>query len=120
MDNKKLLEKLVKIAANQQKILEKLAQYEELSNEERAADEFIKTMTAAWLANNLVAARYRVSLRKDGDNYKVFFKLAPLPGKVIADDVPAKYQTYMAKKMLDQPFLADKKVGFDIQVVKEL
>lgn len=122
-----ILKKLLKIADKQQKILVKLAQAMAESaspNEEMSAEKYVQNMTSAWLANNVQQVHYRTALKKSetpGFNYEIELVMAPAaPTQKIKPDVPAKYKEYMAQKLLEQPFLSNKAVKIDPQIVPHL
>jgi len=109
VNQKEINSKLLKIAENQQKILRKLAQ----DNAEGTADAFVKSMTSAWLVNNVVKAKYRVHLEKSNDpnfDYVVEMMMAPVEGMKVSPDSVNKYKEYMAAKVLENPYLKGKKV----------
>lgn len=122
-----ILKKLLKIADKQQQILVKLAQAmaeSALPSEENAAQQFVKSMTSGWLANNVQQVAWRVGLKKSEDpqfNYEIELEMAPAtPAHKISPSAPAKYKEYMAQKLLEQPFLSNKAVKINPQIVSHL
>lgn len=122
-----ILKKLLKLADKQQKILVKLAQAmaeSAMPNDEAAAQKYVQNMTSAWLANNVQKVHYQIALKKSetpGFNYDIELVMAPaIPAQKIKPDVPAKYKEYMAQKLLEQPFLSNKTVKIDPQIVPHL
>lgn len=109
MDNKKALTKLVKIASNQHKILNKLAQvYEDGGlSADSALNDFIKYQVTSWGLPKEVAAKVshsanRVSGSKHYDVLVTFALTDPNKIKILMDPVDG-FATWLSKKFISAP-----------------
>ncbi len=124
MKNKKAIELLLKIAENQQKIIEKIAQLS-VSDEDLLPQlsDFIKTQAAAWVINN-AGLKYKYSVETDDSevvDFIIHFKLAHVSAaKPIDFATPANLQAYLVERLNQHPVFKNKTFKFDIKVVPNL
>jgi hypothetical protein len=120
MNEKQIIDTLIKIYANQQKILTKLAQQDPMGG----ALSFIKSLTSAWVANYLPHAKYNVNLVQSSDpthQLEVVLNVASLDSsKPIPADTPAKFEAYMQGMIVRNPFLQSKQVKIMVHIVSSL
>ena len=113
MTEKKILQQLLKVAKNQQKIITKLAQEDGLLK-------FIKTMTSAWFFNEGSMNGFQITklstrLQNEGTGYKVIVNAEvndPSKLNTIA------YQAYIRKQVSSKPKLANTQLTFEVNVTK--
>lgn len=118
MNNKDILQKLIKITNSQQKMLMKLAQATQPENNLIVkAHDYVKSMTNNWILSNDYQLKYNVSLSDASDpNYNYELKLVVLPasGTTVPADFSQKYKDYMGGKLATNPLFQG--VNFKIEV----
>ena len=126
MNDNEILKKLVRIAKRQQTIIGKIAQLSEQSaspmqtEENQKNENFVKSMTSAWLVNEGIQSKnYSIKLINGdhGSAYTIYFNIKMDKSKISAFN-PAKYQAYMREQISKVPghTLANKQLAFDVQV----
>lgn len=109
MDNKKILSKLVKIASNQQAILNKLAQ--SVTNEGTAADaainDFVKYQFTSWAMPREIAGRLTRTIDRDQSskhyNINVVITLSDPAQKSVVEDPINGFANWLTKKFTTAP-----------------
>lgn len=112
MDNKKILSKLVKIASNQQAILNKLAQSAAAGTVSsdaagNALNDFVKYQFTAWAMPKEIAGRLTRTI--DGDpnskhyNVNVVLTLSDPSQKSLAEDPTNGFASWLDKKFTTAP-----------------
>lgn len=120
MSNKEILNKLIKIAANQQTAIVKIAQ---LSNDLQYLNHFIKNSVMLYLTNNGIFAKDNFRLEEfdiPGKDYKVVITLAPATNKSLEQGVAAKLKQFLVAKMSQDNTLKSKSIDLDVQVTTNL
>lgn len=110
MDNKKVLSKLVKIASNQQAILNKLAQSYALdagSAADNAMNDFVKYQFTSWAMPREVAGRLSHTIEKDTNSnhydVNVTLTLSDPDQKSLAEDPANGFANWLTKKFATAP-----------------
>lgn len=108
MDNKKVLSKLVKIASNQQAILNKLAQAVDAGNMSDAAmNDFVKYQFTSWAMPHEVAGRLTHSIEKDmGTKHydvNITVTLSDPAQKSLVEDPTNGFAAWLNKKFTTAP-----------------
>lgn len=119
MNNREVLQKLIKITGSQQKMLVKIAQ---VINSEDAdflpkASNYIKTLTANWLISNDYQVKYNYSLQESNDpnfNYELKLIVTPAPGFVPPNNFEQQYKDYMAGKLATNSLFQGKTFKIDV------
>lgn len=103
MDNKKVLSQLVKIASNQQKILNKLAQVTDAgSGVENLLSEFVKYYFINWMIPHEVVAKQSRTISRTGDKSlqaDITLTLDDKSQKSIAEDPVNGLAAYLNNKL---------------------
>jgi hypothetical protein len=120
MNNKQILEKLVKIAGAQQKMLVKLAQVAQPTDDILSkASSYIKALTATWLTSNEYQVKYNYSLQESSDpnfNYEVTLVVTPAAGFNPPADFAQKYKDYIAGKLASNPVFKGLTFKIEVQI----
>lgn len=107
MSNKKILSKLVKIASNQQVILNKLAQVYTDDGSEAAMNDFVKYQFTSWAMPREIAARLSFSADRDlnSKNYNVdvVLTLSDPAQKSLAEDSTNGFAAWLTAKFATAP-----------------
>ena len=108
MSNKKILSKLVKIASNQQVILNKLAQsYDGNDPADAAMSDFVKYQFTSWAMPREVAGRLSHSVDRDlqSKNYNVdvVLTLSDPAQKSLAEDPTNGFAAWLTAKFATAP-----------------
>jgi hypothetical protein len=108
MDNKKVLSKLVKIASNQQAILNKLAQsYAVDAGADNAMNDFVKYQFTSWAMPREVAARLSHTIEKDTNSkhydVNIDLTLSDPSQKSLAEDPVNGFASWLTKKLATAP-----------------
>lgn len=112
MDNKKVLSKLVKIASNQQAILNKLAQsYADAGvapNEgaDRAIENFVKYQFTSWAMPKEIDARSSYSIEKSSNTHydvNITLTLSNPNQKTLVEDPVNGFAAWLTKKFATAP-----------------
>jgi len=127
MSNKNILEKLVKIAENQQKILLKLSQTNPMEKDHLLED-LLRSAETVWLANNGLNAqiKHKISRVSDSNMYNVELTVqaAAMTGKNPIKwtedqklNLPGQLQSFLVQKIAQNKDLKDINVKFNIQLI---
>jgi len=129
MTDKSLIQKLFKVASNQQKILEKLAQ--SLGDDETVR-KMVGGIVGTWLANNGVNAKLNWTFTKPPwsqgapkpeYDYELAIQLSPTtPNVPVASPFPNLAENFkgdIVQSLAANPLLKDKAVKVDVDVVSE-
>jgi len=107
MDNKKVLSKLVKIASNQQAILNKLAQaYGAGEGGAAALSDFVKYQFTSWAMPKEIQARLSHTVESTGDkSYKadIVLTLSDPAQKDLVEDPANGFAAWLNKKFATAP-----------------
>lgn len=113
MDNKKVLSKLVKIASNQQAILNKLAQEYDIpeadasTKTDNAMNDFVKYQFTGWAMPKEIAARLSFSADRDlkskNYNVNVVLTLSDPNQKTLVEDPVNGFAAWLTKKFTTAP-----------------
>jgi hypothetical protein len=120
MNNKEILQKLVKIADAQQKMLVKLAQVAQPADDViTKASSYIKALTTTWLASNDYQVKYNYSLEDSTDpnfNYELTLVVTPATGFNPPADFAQKYKDYIAGKLATNPNFKGLTFKIEVQI----
>lgn len=120
MNNRDVLQKLVKIAGAQQKMLVKIAQVvqpEPDANFLPKASSYIKALTATWLTSNEYQVKYSYSLEDSSDpnfDYELKLTVSLASGFAPPNDFVQSYKDYMAGKLATNPLFQGKTFKIDV------
>lgn len=108
MDNKKVLSKLVKIASNQQAILNKLAQAVDAGNAgDTAMNDFVKYQFTSWAPAHDVAGRLTHNIERDigtkNYNVSVTITVSDPAQKSVVEDPTNGFAAWLNKKFAAAP-----------------
>lgn len=108
MDNKKVLSKLVKIASNQQAILNKLAQsFADSGAADAEMSDFVKYQFTSWAMPREVAGRLQHTVDRDTStkhyNVDVVVVLSDPAQKALAEDPADGFAAWLNKKFATAP-----------------
>lgn len=125
MKNKEILNKLIKVVSNRQKLLNKLAQAiatpaAELPVE---AHNYIKSITSLWISNNGYPLSYTFTLQDSNDpsyNYDLAISLKParIDNHSITSSIANELKDYLAAKLANNNFFKGKNIKINIQLNK--
>jgi hypothetical protein len=108
MDNKKVLSKLVKIASNQQAILNKLAQsYADTGAADAAMSDFVKYQFTSWAMPREVEGRLQHTVERDSStkhyNVSAVVILSSPEQKDLVEDPSNGFAAWLTKKFTTAP-----------------